>query len=170
MAKDIIVDKTKLLDKMGRPLTQSLFLEHNYSEYAAFTLNDEDKMYKGTLYPSLKRLYLDIADPTEYQFAKKYLLGWRHWKRLNENKTLCVYFDEWREELEVMLRSEGLLAISEMADNFQAQKYLAEKGWEKNKVGRPPKEVNSNIEDRIADELKDTLVRMDSYKGSKIAN
>lgn len=161
-----MVDKAELKDVTGRPLTQSLFLEHNYSDYAQFTLNDEDKTYKGRVYPSLKKLFLEMADPTEYQFAKKHLLGWKHWKRLNENKALRPEFDEWREELEIMLRSEGILAIAEMTDNFQAQKFLAEKGWEKRGAGRPPKskEDSQNVEDRIAEELKDTLVRMDDYK------
>lgn len=165
--KNFEVDKTKLKDTIGRPLTQSLFLEHNYSEYAYFTLNDDDKMYEGRLFPSLKKLYLEVADPTEYQFAIKHLLGWTHWQRLNENKALVKHFDQWRQELEVMLRSEALLAISDMNENFQAQRFLAEKGWEKGTVGRPKKsdpQREDAIQERIADELKGALVRMDQYE------
>ena len=37
------VDKTKLKDSMGRPMTQALFLEIGYeTDKAVFTLKDED--------------------------------------------------------------------------------------------------------------------------------
>lgn len=163
------IDKQLLLDTGGRPLTQSLFLEFNYNvDYAVFTFDDEDKMYKGKLYPSLKKLYLETADPTEYIFAKKYLLGWSHWKRLNENKALKKHFDEWREELEISLRSEGVQAILEgAADNFQAAKWLADKGWEKRSPGRPSKEEQEREEriiERVAEDLNGTIARMEEYR------
>jgi len=71
--------KDQLKDTRGYPLTQSLFLEIGYSDYAVFTFNHEEKVYNGKKYPSLREHYLDIADPTEYQFAKQCLLGWDHW-------------------------------------------------------------------------------------------
>lgn len=49
------IDKNKLRDTMGRPLSQALFLEVGYNlEYAYFTLKDEDHAYQGHVYPSLK--------------------------------------------------------------------------------------------------------------------
>lgn len=162
-------NKEQLKDSLGRPLTQSLFLEIGYNtEYAIFTFNDEDKEYNGKIYPSLKRLYLEIADPTEYRFAKTCLLGWSHWKRLKENKALRPYFDEWAEELEVMLRSEGIIAAMDMTSseggNFQAAKWMADRGWEKRSPGRPSKnetERERRISERINDELTDNVVRME---------
>src|SRR5574337_902614 len=82
------VDKKKMLDGGGKPLTQSLFLEIGYTEQSIYTLKEEDYMYEGKLYPSLKRLYLEMEDLTEYEFANTYLLGWKHWKRLCENKLI----------------------------------------------------------------------------------
>lgn len=163
------IDKQKLLDTSGRPLTQSLFLEFNYNvDYAVFTFDDDDKVYKGKTYPSLKKLYLECADPTEYTFAKKYLLGWGHWKRLNENKALKKHFDEWREELEISLRSEGVQAIIETStQNFQAAKWLADRGWEKRAPGRPSKEEQereNRIFERVAEDLDSTIARMSDYK------
>ncbi|MFM0827351.1 hypothetical protein, partial [Klebsiella oxytoca] len=62
------IDKKLLKDTMGRPLTQGLFLEIGYNtEYAVYTLEDEDKEYKGKTYPALKKLYLACEDPTEYK-------------------------------------------------------------------------------------------------------
>lgn len=161
------IDKARLIDKMGRPLTQGLFLELNYdTEYAVFTFSDDDKIYKGIKYPSLKKLFLSCDDPTEYQFASKYLLNWKHWQRMNENKMLREHFDEWREEFEVKLRSEGILSIMEMTaegTNFQAAKWIADKGWDKRPAGRPSKaeiERSKRINDKINNEFSDDFDRM----------
>jgi hypothetical protein len=95
-------DKSLMKDTMGRPLTQGLFLEFAYdTKFAIFTFNDEDKEYEGKIYTSLKKQFLSCEDPTEYEFATKYLLGWRHWLRMNENKQLKEEFDVWREEFEI---------------------------------------------------------------------
>jgi len=158
---------------MGRPLTQGLFLEIGYNtQYAVFTLDDDDKEYKGVTYPSMKKLYLACEDPTEYQFAKKYLLGWRHWKRLLENTVLRVHFDEWREELEVAMRSEAVLSIVDMTTsdqgNFQAAKWLADRGWDKRGAGRPSKaeiDREKRIESRIGEELGADILRMQGHLG-----
>lgn len=161
------INKSKLKDTMGRPLTQGLFIDFNYDDkYAVYTLDEEDKKYKGVVYPSLKKLYLECEDPTEYQFAKKHLLGWRHWKRLKENKALSKHFDEWGEELEIYLRSQGMRSIIDMSeDNYQAAKFLAEKGWDKRGAGRPAK-GDADREARINDGMQDFLgdvVRLKDY-------
>lgn len=162
------VDKSKMKDQQGRYLTQGLFIDFNYDPtFAVYSFKDEDFEYKGVMYQSLKRLYLEVADPTEYQFAMKHLYDWQHWKRICDNKALLKQIEVWREELEVALRSASILAMSDMTDNFQAQKFLAERGWEKNGVGRPKKTDplrEDKIQDKIAEELKDTLTRMDKYK------
>jgi hypothetical protein len=158
---------------MGRPLTQGLFLEVGYNtQYAVYTLDDDDKVYKGKTYPSLKKLFLKTGDPTEYQFAKNYLLNWSHWKRLNENKMLREHFDEWREELEVMLRSEAFVAILDMSASeqggFQAAKLIMDRGWDKAKVGRPSKQEQqreARISERIMDAALADVERMDKYDG-----
>lgn len=164
------MEKDKLKDTMGRPLTQGLFLEIGYNtDYAVFTLEDNDKTYKGKVYPSLKKLYLASEDPTEYRFAKEHLINWAHWKRLNANKMLKDHFDEWREELEVMLRSEGIASILEMTadgENFQASKWIADRGWEKRGAGRPSKQEvdrESRIQSRISEELTADIERMEKF-------
>lgn len=161
------MDKSKLKDTMGRPLTQGLFLEIGYNtQYAVYTLEDEDKTYKGTLYPSLKKLYLKAGDPTEYTFAKAHLLGWQHWRRLNENKALAIHFDDWREELEIAIRSEAILGIiddSAEDSSFQSKKWLADRGWVKEKVGRPSKqerERDIRVNERVSDALMADVERM----------
>lgn len=137
--------RDQLIDSMGRYLTQSLFLEIGYSSSAIYTLKDADHEYEGKIFPSMKRLYLEIADPTEYQFANMYLAGYPQWQRIVENKALKPFIEQWRFELEVKLRSEGVMAIRKhsMSKNptaWQASKWLADKGWSDKGAGRPSKE------------------------------
>lgn len=166
-----MIDKSKLVDSMGRPITQSLFLEIGYSEYAVYTLKEYDHEYKGKVYPSLKALYLKEEDPTEYVFASKYLLGWQHWKRLCENKQIAKHIEEWREELELKIRSRAVqdmmnLCASENG-NFSAAKFLADRGWEKRGAGRPSKaekERHTRIEEKITEEFDADVKRLSDYR------
>jgi len=162
--------KDDLKDSRGYPLTQSLFLEINYSDYAVFTFNNEPKEYNGKIYPSLRQYYMDIADPTEYQFATQCLLGWDHWKRISSSELVKKEVVQWREELEVALRSEGVMAIidatAQEGGNFQAAKWLTEKGWEKNKVGRPSKaeaDRDKRIADRVNNDFKADIIRLKDH-------
>lgn len=135
------LNKEKMVDVMNRPLTQSLFLEIGYNEDAMFTLKDNDHEHNGKTYYSLKRLYLEMGDPTEYEFAITYLLGWKHWQRLCENRALRKHIDEWREELEVKLRCRGIksMMFAAAGGNYQAAKFLADRGWDNKGAGRPSK-------------------------------
>lgn len=160
------MERAKLQDIMGKPLTQSLFLEIGYNtEFAVYTLKDDDHVYEGKIYPSLKKLYLEMEDPTEYEFATTYLLGWRHWKRLCENKAIRKFIDEWREELELKLRCRGVKATIESAanGNFNAAKWLADRGWELRGAGRPSKEDverEKKFQARASEEYSGDVVRL----------
>lgn len=158
--------KDQMRDSRGYPLTQALFLEIMYNkDYAIFTLDDEDKEYEGKTYYSLRKYYLEIADPTEYEFAKMCLLGWDHWLRLLDNKQIRNEINKWREELEVALRSQAILDIvTASEDNFQAAKWIADKGWDKNRAGRPnkvEKEKERRVQERLAEDYKETITRME---------
>jgi hypothetical protein len=160
-----IPTREQMQDVTGRPLTQGLFLEVNYHEMAVYSLKEVDHEHNGKLYPSLKRLYLETADPTEYEFATTYLLGWKHWMRMCENKMLRAHIDEWRDELEIKLRSSSikkLIRASEMS-NVQAAKWVADRGWATRGAGRPTKaeiERDKKIQSRITDEYADDLLRL----------
>jgi len=161
------IDKSRMVDSMGRPITQSLFLEVGYSDMAIFTLKENNYEYNGTIYPSLKQLYLEMGDVTEYEFANTYLLGWQHWKRICENKVVRKYIDEWREELEYKVRSKSVKALLVAAEsgNYQAAKFFVDKGWDKRTAGRPSKaemQREKEIQSRIADEYTADIVRLRS--------
>ncbi len=160
-----MITKADFVDSMGKPMTQSLFLEIGYSDKAVYTLKEDDHDYNGKIYPSLKRLYLECADPTEYSFAKEHLLGWRHWQRICENKALKGHIMEWREELEVMLRCQGIKAAIQNATEggFQAAKWLADRGWESRGAGRPTKaevEREKKFLARAEEEFSADIVRL----------
>ena len=160
------IDKSKLVDDRGRPLSQSLFLEVGYTDFAVYTTKDYDHEYKGKVYPSLKRLYLEHEDVTEYSFANKYLLGWSHWKKICGNKILSKQIDEWREELEVKIRSQAVRdIIDQSADSgsFQAAKWLADRGWDKRAAGRPSKkeaQKEARIKEKVNSEFEEDNVRL----------
>lgn len=158
-----------MLDSGGKPLTQSLFLEIGYTKDAIYTLKEDDHYYEGKLYPSLKRLYVECEDPTEYQFATNYLLGWKHWLRLCDNKVIRKHIDEWREELEVKLRSKAVREMLKSANNgsFQAAKFLADRGWDTRGAGRPSKaeiEKEKAIQSRVDDEFSADIFRLKEMK------
>ena len=139
--KKIIIDRAALKDSKGRYLTQSLFLELGYKDQAVFTLKDDHYTYNNKFYPSLKKLYLEEGDVTEYQFANKYLLGWEHWKKITENLAIFKYIRSWREELELRIRAEALRNAIESArkGNYQAARFLINGEWKPTKNGRPTK-------------------------------
>ena len=170
------MDKNKLRDTQGRPLTQSLFLELGYNlQYAIYTLNDEDKLFKGKTYISLKKKFLEAEDVTEYVFANEWLLNWDHWKRLGANKLLTPHFEKWRYELELLIRSSAIQSIiseSGGEKGFQAAKWLASKGWDKRGAGRPSKEdivKDRAIQNTIEEEFFLDAERMDKING-KVAS
>lgn len=136
------VSRSILTDTSGKPLTQGLFLEIGYTESSIYTLKDNDHEYNGKLLPSIKRLYLEMEDVTEYEFANQYFLGWGHWQRICNNKVIRKHVDEWRVELELKLRARAAKLMVQQAEggSYQAVKWLADRGWDVKKAGRPTKE------------------------------
>lgn len=165
------ITREMLVDDRGRYKTLSLFLEIAYDKDAIFTLKDYDHEYNGKMYYSLKKLFLEESDPTEYAFANKYLASWDHWQKICNNKVLATHVDKWRLELELKLRSEGIQHILKSArkkGNWLAAKFLAEKGWETRQAGRPSKEEiekNIAIESQIQNEFSDDIARLRVING-----
>ena len=156
------MDKQKMYDNQGRMRTLSLFLEEGYNKDAIFTTKPEDYTYKGKKYISLKKLYLEAEDPTEYLFATEYLLGWPHMVKMRGNKKLAAMFDEWQVESEVRLRALGIKGIIDLSmsdgGSYQASKFVAEGGWVKKGVGRPTNEVKAR-DDKIKQQLEDEFAQ-----------
>jgi len=137
-------EKDTLTDHVGSYRTVSLYRELNQSTLEPLlTLKEVDYEYKGRILPSLHRLYMEISDPTEYRVAMEIFGSWRCWQRQVNSKAIFEHIAEWREQLEIKLRSEALTALISTAvepgpKGVAAARYVAEKGWEK-RAGRPSK-------------------------------
>jgi hypothetical protein len=172
LPKDWKPDKVKFKEpNSGNYITQALFLEHSYSPYAMYTTKEEHHEHNGVVYPSLKKLYTSFEDPLEYDFANEYLSGWKHWCRILDNKWCMKHIQEWRDELEIKIRSQAVKDIMDLSlnnDSFQAAKWLADRGWEKRGAGRPSKaekQKESSMNTRIAEEFSADVKRMNNFKG-----
>jgi hypothetical protein len=172
---DFTPDRAKFKDSMGRYITQSLFLEHSYNEeLAVYTITDTDKEYNGRVYPSLKKLYMEIADPTEYEFATTCLWGWAHWEQTSANQWVEAHVEKWRAELEMKLRSRAVRDLMAQAkDKTAAAQWVASGKWKEPKRGRPTNEelqAEKNKRLRIVEAADEDSARIYDLVNNKGAN
>jgi hypothetical protein len=113
----------------------------------SWTLKEKDLIVGDKTYRSMKRIYLDMEDVTEYDFAMATLNSYKHWERLVESPIIRKHIDQWRKELNLKLKARAMKAIINAAtvdekSSFQAMKYLADNEYldKKTKRGRPSKE------------------------------
>lgn len=132
-------------DSTGKMLTLSLFKETCRDDVAAIPVFSLEDWHDD---------YVAIADPTEYRTALMLLGNWEHWCKLREKKQIAMYFDAWKREVEVKLRSE---AIHKMKDHAQAPngaaaaKWLAEGGFS----GR---DMRKTADKKEEEEVKDDVI------------
>ena len=164
-----LFEREKLVDHMGAYRTQSLFIETNSTATdALMTIKEVDWLYHGKMYPSFRIQYIDLADPEEYETAIQIFGSWEHWKKLLRNKKIRLKIEQYREELEVSIRSGAVRALvktahTEGAKGTSAAKYIAEKGWDKRKAGAPSKlekEREIKIQTSISEEVQEDLERL----------
>jgi len=132
-------------DSTGRWRTRSLFVETIGKDQLAAGFTPLFSLKGDSKYEDLHSVYMQESDPTEYSFALRAFGSWEHFEVLQELQWFKVYLTKWRRELEVKLRSEGVAALAKSARQdgsrgLSAAKFLAEKGWEAKKRGRPSKE------------------------------
>jgi hypothetical protein len=137
---------------MGQPQTKALFYETTLPEEretfgTAWTLKEEDHIVGDKVYRSMKRIYIEMEDVTEYDFAIATLGSYKHWERVLESPIIRPHIDQWRKELNLKLKARAMRSIIKSATedeklSFQAMKYLADNEYleKKNKRGRPSKE------------------------------
>lgn len=109
------MDKNKFKNKSGAKMLKKIFFEETGEDKSTcvYTLKPAD--HKG--YPSLKRLYLEMEDTTEYEFGERYLFDYSHWKMLTQCTWFKPFVEEWREELRLKLEARYLGQLKEIAAN-----------------------------------------------------
>ena len=124
--------KHELKDTQGRYKTLALFAETLDPRVAAngyepvFTLKDHD-LDDGT--PSLKRLYLQAMDPSEFSFAEEVFGTYLHWQKLIECTWFQPYLEQWRKELDLKLQSEAIKKMRQQAQEGNVQA-TGDRDWE----------------------------------------
>lgn len=164
------LDKSKMLTSTNVMKTQALFLETSYADQSSvyYVLSPFDNPEKG--YPSIYRLYIEMGDLEEYEFANTYFLGMDHWRKICESPFFKPHLEKMRGDLEKKLKSEAMRKIIAETSNpdsknyFQSLKWLAEKGYkEKAQKGRPSKAQVDRAAREEADsrlELRDIVERL----------
>lgn len=139
----------------GQWLSKQLFFETTEDKSRVlYSLKPEDHKVGKIIYPSLRRLYMELGDETEFIFAETYFGGWPHWKRLLQSQWFLDHLVELREELSARNAAIHLNQIKQSAaqGNASSAKYLLEQGWlpKDKKVGRPTKEKIRQEAEKIA--------------------
>jgi hypothetical protein len=141
----------------GQHYTKSLFVELTQEpSVAIYSLKDYDFEKDGKIYPSIKRLFVETEDSSEYFFATTYFDSWKHYKKLLQNIWFRSMIEEAREELSVRLAAKNLHQIRKKADSgdLKANQYLLDKSL-KDPVGRPSKARIKEEAQRIYDDNSD---------------
>lgn len=157
--------QTPLRDTIHRMLTRALFYETRTEGYQPiYTLKPRE--HEGL--PSARQIYLDCADPTEWVPAHVLVGSWDHWQKLIKCDWFQPFLIEWRDALDVKVRAEAIRAIRHIAGGtspnaLQAAKWIAARGWDQRRPGRPTNEERDNERKRAAlldDEVEDDYQRM----------
>ena len=142
--------------------TVQLFLEESpETETVLYTLQRQDV----DEYPSLYRLYMEMEDFTEFEFASKYFESFQHWKHICKTSWFSPHIAEWREELELKVKARNLKSLIDKAESdASVAKYLLNNKWVDNAQqhnpvtnlrGRPSKEeIKSHLRLVTAEQKK----------------
>lgn len=90
-----------------------------------------------------RKTFVEIGDPTGYEWALKYLGDWSHFLRLLDTPWFHEAYEVWSNELREKQTAEALSVIrkialdSENKQQLPAAKYIAGRDWEKPARGRP---------------------------------
>jgi hypothetical protein len=168
--KVIAINSNPFRNSNNSRYTLSLFYELTGSDKSTVVYTLKEKDHKG--YPSLKRLYLEEGDTTEYLFSIKYLDGFEHWQMIATAEWFKPFITQWREELRAKKESDYIRKLEEIAENggkdrSSAIKTLLErvrKPKEALKRGRPvhpyQEEIKTSVERSKAQETLNDLNRL----------
>lgn len=160
-----MVDVSLLKNTSGTWLINPLFYEMSDADKSRvlYTLKPED--HKG--FPSIRRLYIEMGDETEYRFASEYFGGWPHWQKLLNSPWFSDFIQDLRAELAQKQLSDRLEVLKKKsaAGDVNATRFLLNEEYKKKKsqVGRPTKEAIKREADLLfmsSEEISDDLARI----------
>lgn len=144
------------LSKNSWNITNAVFIdpttqvEITNKYHKLFTQKDFD--YKGCL--SLKKLFVLFGDIMEYDFATNVIGSFEWWERLKKAPWISAnIYKPARRELEIKIRAQAVGNIRRIASNsvsistaFNANKFLADRGWGESKETKRGRPSNEEIE------------------------
>lgn len=152
----------KFKDSNHRWLLRALFHEYRHeSGYPGiYTLRGYDLSESQ---PSLKRLYIEMGDDGEYDFANKYLGGWDHWLALCRTNWFKEHLAVWRAELQAKLQGKAIAILKQKAEagDINAAKFIYSLSTKKDQGrGRPKKPTQTEVVDTTV--IAEDLARLQS--------
>lgn len=163
----------------GRLYSQRLFYElSNDKDVALYTLGEKDKTIvlddgSEKILLSIKRIYLEMMDYGEFEFANRCFTSYKHWDGMvRGNASLRSHVVQWRYELEKKMVGLGVQgAIDEIKGDTKnkwaaakwlgERKFLVEKDESGNtKRGRPSNNRAAAQDRELKSEYADDLARL----------
>lgn len=146
--------KSIVTDGYGRRLVVNIFKE---------TARTDVKFEPPFSLKEWKRIYLEVADPTEYKTAQ-YLIGdWDHYQEIRNHPKHKETFDAWAKELEIALRSEAVVNMIEHAKRpggAVAAKWLAEGAYGGSKRTKAARQAEEEIKEEVASRVSADVERL----------
>lgn len=144
--------REKVVDAYGRRIVLSLFSEFKRTEFEPL----------WSLHKDWKPIFIETADPTEYETAMRLIGDWEHYQAIRTHSKLKPIFDKWAKEVEVKLRSDSIRKMvrhSAAPNGAAAAKWLAEGAFMgrvlKNKQEKQEEEaIRDEIADRVAGDME----------------
>jgi hypothetical protein len=143
--------KDKVVDSYGRRVVLSLFSEFSRGDYTPL----------WSLRKDWKQVYVDIADPTEYETAMCLIGNWEHYSLIRNHPKIKPIMDEWAEEVSIKLKSAAFRKLEKLSttpNGTAAAKYLSE-GHFYGK-GKKEKQWNGEKQKEVSDRINEDMERL----------
>lgn len=141
--------KDTVVDAYGRRIVLSLFSEYSRGEYTPL----------WSLRKDWKAIYLEVADPTEYETAMCLIGDWEHYSLIRNHPKIKPVMDAWAEEVAIKLKSAAfkkLEKLSSTPNGTAAAKYISEGQFfgKSRKAKQITEEKQSKISERISEDME----------------
>jgi hypothetical protein len=117
------------------------------NEFTNYSLKKKDHKVGDKTYLSLHKIYIEMEDPTEYEFALSVFGDYSVWENLCNLSWFKTHHVQMQKELMLKLKARTIRNmindLEEGKASYNAQKYLADAGYLDNgskKRGRPSKD------------------------------